>query len=172
MNKTKLAISFDPGVTHFGVAGVSYDGKMVGLEFHKTFDIRGDRGQPDPIKLEAALNEVLGRADIMQRKYSEQIWYVIEYQPPLATRSNPGLVRQNTYVEAFVEGWLRFGLQNVIKVAPSAVKRHFKFPKSECQYRSNKQFSMKLVKDMSGIPVNDHISDCVLNAVYCLREKV
>ena len=176
MENTKLAVSFDPGAAHFGVAGVSYSLSRTGdetveLEFQKTFDIRNDQGGPDPDKLLEALDDVELLVDSMEERHEtkgETLW-ANEYQPPLNTRSNPGLVRNNTYVEAFVDSWILNEGKEHRKVPPSAVKREFEFPRSESQYRSNKRFAMEIAKQLVKIPVNDHISDCVLNAVWCLR---
>jgi len=110
----------------------------------------------------------------MEEKYglSHQTLWVLEYQPPLATRANPGLVRQNTFVEAFLQCWMMTEGVRFRKVAPASVKRHFSFPKSEThqQYYSNKHVSKEKVREMlGGVRVNDHIADCVLNGVYALE---
>ena len=94
---TRLAVSFDPGPSHLGVAGISYRDNKPFLEFHKTFDIRcPPKGELGPYELLAAIDDVELHVGRMEEKYGlvgETLW-VLEYQPPLSTRSNPGLVRQ------------------------------------------------------------------------------
>ena len=95
MTTTQLAVSFDPGLSHLGVAGISYhEDCTVHLEFHKL----------SPDEFLAGIDEVellVGRMEEKYRKINETVW-VLEYQPPLATRANQGLVRQNIFVEAFI----------------------------------------------------------------------
>ena len=108
---------------------------------------------------------------VMEHKYkmeNETLW-VLEYQPPLATRQNPGLVRNNTFIEAFVQCWIMEQGFPFKKVAPASVKRHFNFPKAQYggQYHSNKRYSISQARlILGGMWVNDHIADCVLNGVY------
>ena len=93
---TRLAVSFDPGLSYLGVAGISYRDNKPFLEFHKTIDIRCPPiGEFGPIELLAAIDDFELHVGRMEEKYGlvgETIW-VLEYQPPLSTRSNPGLVR-------------------------------------------------------------------------------
>ena len=173
-NRRHLAVSFDPGMSNFGAAGISIccqTGKIT-LEFHKTYDIRGERGEPDPHKLSEALESVIAMANLTVENCPlieyPTLW-VIEYQPPLATLANPSLVRHLAFIEGFVISWLKMWGATWTKVSPSAVKKYFKFPKAKSQYRSNKEHAMKMARHLVGTSLNDHISDCVLNAVYGLR---
>ena len=119
--------------------------------------------------LEEEIDELVAQ---MERKYDKpnQTLWVVEYQPPLATRNNPGLVRNNTYVEAFIHAWIFKDGRVMKKVAPSAVKRHFQFPKTDLriQYMTNKRFSIQKAQSILGgvVKVNDHIADCVLYVLY------
>ena len=167
----RLVVSFDPGVSNFGVAGLSISDERTYLEFQKTFDIRGQVRDLDPEKLHEVLDEVDQLVGVMEHKYkmeNETLW-VLEYQPPLATRQNPGLVRNNTFIEAFVQCWIMEQGFPFKKVAPASVKRHFNFPKAQYggQYHSNKRYSISQARlILGGVWVNDHIADCVLNGVY------
>ena len=171
---TRLAVSFDPGVTHLGVAGISYRDNIPYIEFCSTYDIRTHRrGSLSADLLLGAIDEVELLVGRMEDKYGmdQKTLWVLEYQPPLATRENPGLVRQNTFVEAFIQSWLMSEGHKFRKVSPSSVKRHFEFPRSISQYKSNKQIAKEKVKEMLGVKVNDHVADCVLNAVYALENS-
>ena len=172
---TQLAVSFYPGLSHLGVEGISYhEDCSIHLEFHKTFDIRsGPSGKLSPDELLAGIDEVellVGRMEEKYKKINETVW-VLEYQPPLATRANPGLVRQNTFVEAFIQCWLMTEGVKYKKVSPSHVKKYFGFPRSPGnQYESNKRLSKEKVKSiLGGVRVNDHVADCVLNGSYALE---
>ena len=170
---TRLVVSIDPGVSNLGLAGISVneDFSIIKLEFKKTFNV-SINGKLDPDILFTTLeDEIDSLVSLMERRYDNKIQtlWVIEYQPPLNTRSNPGLVRNNTFVEAFIHSWLVSNGRKLKVVAPSSVKKRFNFPKRHDQYQSNKQFAIKTAKDLVNEQhLNDHIADCILNGLYGL----
>jgi len=173
MNDVKLVVSIDPGMANFGVAGISVIGDQVKLEYEQTFDIRGSHNELNVDRLKTILilveYEVIKMEQRHRTPHLSTLW-VVEYQPPLDTRNNPGLVRQNTFIEAFVQCWCIKEHYLYRKVAPAAVKNFFGFPKSSTnQYHLNKQVSKEKVRNLlGGRRVNDHIADCVLNGLYGL----
>ena len=175
MTTSQLAVSFDPGLSHLCVDGISYhEDCTVHLEFHRTFDIRcGPSGKLSPDELLAGIDEVellVGRMEEKYRKINETV-LVLEYQPPLATRANLGLVRQNTFVEAFIQCWLMTEGVRYKKVSPSLFMKYFGFPKSPGnQYGSNKRLSKEKVKSiLGGVRVNDHVADCILKGINAIE---
>ena len=171
---TRLVVSIDPGVANLGVAGLSMneDYTIIKLEFKKTFAVDDSHRKLDPEILFTVIEEEIDSlVTAMERRVKgiETLW-VLEYQPPLNTRSNPGLVRNNTFVEAFIHSWLVSNGRKLKVVAPSSVKKRFNFPvKSRSQYQSNKQFSIKIAKTLVGeASLSDHIADCILNGLYAV----
>lgn len=167
---SSVIISIDPGISHLAIViGKATDlGSEIKFEIisEKTANIGGSTC-PDPQKLVRVVEEIARQvADI-----PNPVW-VIEYQPPLNTFSNPGLVRKNTWVEAFFITWcLSKGFRYKV-VASSAVKSFFQFPKSEprSQYQSNKKNAVRIAEELIGQKVpNDHIADCILNGVYAFQ---
>jgi hypothetical protein len=172
---SKLAISFDPGVVHLGVAAVVIpEGDLPKMEWSKTWNVKGEKRSPDPI-LMLAMMEVIEEVEkeICEKRGIEDAMWVIEYQPPLNTVKNPGLVRMNTWVEAFLETWCRVKQKRVRIVASSAVKRKFSFPLvgRDRQYKANKVNGKKIAKALVACPkrgISEHVADCLLNGLYAL----
>jgi hypothetical protein len=181
----QLAVSFDPGVANLGVAGVVImpaEGgrpRVIELVFGDTFNITKGPSvrSPDIGLLSAVMSEIEERVHSMETAHGTRAVWVLEYQPPLGTRSNPGLVRANTWVEAFIETYCWLKGKPYRRVAPSAVKRAFWFPVAERgrQYKSNKASAVRIARDLVGpqapSTLNDHVADCVLNAIYALSKN-
>ena len=174
-----FVVSFDPGVVNLGVAGIlSEKGKSLKLDFYRTYNVKSDdlKGA-DRNKLFLMLEEIdaLIKATDYKRPYltwQKAIW-VVEYQPPLESLRNPGLVRSNTFVESFIIAWCMARDKQIHVVYPSAVKTHFDFPKTAKyrQYALNKQTTTRLVSGLLGVKgLNEHICDCVLNGAYFISK--
>ena len=129
MNGTKLVVSFDPGVANMGVAGISVKNDKATLEFQRTFDIRDVKGELSADKLLESIDNVERLVGIMEKRHNmenETLW-VVEYPPPLSTRANPGLVRQNTFVEAFIQCLIITEGVCLKMMVPEGVKKYFEF---------------------------------------------
>lgn len=187
-------VSFDPGTAHFAYTilhvshpesvGCLLPGAMLPLPAVRVVErgsgsVETPRRSPDPQMLEERLM-IIEKAIHDFGPELEELW-VIEYQPPLNTCSNPGLVRKNTYVEAFLETFCRLRHHNYKIVASSAVKRWFNFPKVDrgSQYQSNKRYAVELSRSIMKVEdaaesFDDHQADCILNALFavCTRDKV
>ena len=166
-----LIVSFDPGVVNFGVACLICDiHGNISLEYSETFNVKGRRSHEPSLMMEM-MTKVGGEVTRIETSINTDnptIW-VLEYQPPLATRSNPGLVRMNTWVEAFIETWLMLKEKPYRVIASSTVKKHFNFPVAarDTQYSSNKKHTILIATGIVGSRgLNDHIADCVLNGAY------
>ena len=98
---------------------------------------------------------------------------VVEFQPPLNTRTNCALVRWNSWIEGFVvaffsnKTWVNNAPAPVVYVHSSGVKRFFDI--SSGAHYVNKKLAIEraqcFVKDKSLIG-SDHAADCVLMAIY------
>lgn len=171
----QLAISFDPGVVHLGVAAVLIPkGGFPKMEWSKTWNVKGEKRSPDPILMLEMMEVIEGveREICGTKGVTDPVW-VIEYQPPLNTLRNPGLVRMNTWVEAFLETWCRVKRKHVRIVYSCAVKKKYSFPivGRGRQYRANKANVKKIVKALVACPkrgVSEHVADCLLNGLYAL----
>jgi hypothetical protein len=165
-----LLVSFDPGCTNLAVVVARMDGGIkagVDLLMQKVYNPSTKTHSPD-ISL---LSEMMDEIDEFVGHFNDgvPVLWVIEYQPPLNTCSNPGLVRKNTWVEAFLVTWCWNRKKDWKLVASSAVKKKFKFPRAErgSQYDSNKRFSVEAARKICPeLRHSDHLADCVLNAVY------
>ena len=117
---------------------------------------------------QAMLYEVDTYSRVLGVKKLQIVW-LIEYQPPLGVWRNPGLVRMNTYVEAFLKGWLTGRGGTVVCVHPASVKHFFRFPKSG--YAENKKMAIQIAQKVfgEGFPPIDHLADCAINTLYFLR---
>lgn len=92
---------------------------------------------------------------------------IVEYQPPLRTMANCGLVRINSWIEGFVTGYFSGDGYKVIKVFPSVVKKFWNVASGE--YHVNKRLAiLKAVEivDNPDLIDSDHVADCVLNGSY------
>jgi hypothetical protein len=165
-------ISFDPGTVHFGLCIFDViDGEITKIITTATVNVDSPNKSPDPIKLMDLMELMV----IPIINTDETILYVIEYQPPLNTLSNPGLVRKNTWVEAFLDTWAR--LHHIIPtyVYPASVKKYWNFPKltDNRQYKSNKTVSKELAQEKCrglDMVLDDHVSDCILNGLFLVNK--
>lgn len=166
-----LLVSFDPGANNLAVivASMKKEAKWsFNLLFQRVFRPSSKTASPDISLLNDMMNVVDG---YVMRQHAATVKWVIEYQPPLNTCSNPGLVRKNTWVEAFLVTWCVDHGKDWMMVASSAVKKRFKFPKAEKgrQYDSNKRYSIIMAKRICPeLRHSDHLADCVLNAFYAM----
>lgn len=97
---------------------------------------------------------------------------IVEYQPPLRTMANCGLVRSNSWVEGFVVGFFSGQGYPVEKVYPSTVKAFWKI--SSGDYNTNKRLSVIKAQEMvenNELITTDHVADCVLNGCYYYLEN-
>jgi Holliday junction resolvasome RuvABC endonuclease subunit len=170
-------VSIDPGTKNFGIAVLSIETNgQIKVIYNETVSLM-DESRINVLSISIALSDA--RIAIPQEHRGQETW-VIEYQPPINGFQNPGLIRKNSYVEGAVNMWI---CENRVQfhetVAPSAVKRHFKFPPAErgTQYRANKQRAVQLVKGIltpeqfDDIDLDEHGCDCVLNALYVHQKK-
>jgi hypothetical protein len=177
-----MVVSFDPGTTHLAyVVALAYV-EPEGVELYplkqEVLDVTSESRAPDPFLLDLMWASVMETVRVNYIHPVENCYIFIEYQPPLNTLSNPGLVRKNTWVEAYLETRARHcGIEYSI-VASSAVKKWFRFPHVDKarQYVSNKKVSVEMAKMFLTGPLsmrmNDHIADCILNAVYGITKEL
>jgi hypothetical protein len=165
-------ISFDPGVSNFGVAILVQCGDKLALKRAWVFNVcSASSRQPDVNKLKSALDVVSAyMAGNLIASLPRQ--WAMETQPAIG---NASVVRANSFVESFVISWLIFGCgaNDIMRLSPAAVKRHFDFPVVERgkQYRSNKKSAIILAKKLVAIEekISDHVADCILNAIYAVE---
>jgi hypothetical protein len=178
---SEIYVSFDPGTVNLGVAVIEVSPRLQKprLCWAHCVGVDGERS-PEPLLVFKFLEMVERAVDDVYQKLTQivgpditEVW-VIEYQPPLATRSNPGLVRKNTWVESAIVTWAFCHSHCWLTVAPAAVKGYFQFPRVESgnQYYSNKRFAKEKAAEMlqSDRLLNEHVSDCVLNALYVSKK--
>ena len=182
--ESALVVSFDPGTANLAhiIAKVSQapwlESPTLELWEAAVSNVSTRAHSPDITRLLDLVRRIeLSVAAALEsyKMLPTSVIWVIEYQPPLNTLSNPGLVRKNTWVEAFLQTYAHVKDHAVSIVASSAVKQWFRFPKVERsrQYASNKTFAIEAATQFLGanrIP-NDHVADCVLNAIYAVASR-
>lgn len=110
-------------------------------------------------------NEIIEIENLLEK--GDKPVVIIEYQPPLRTMANCGLVRINSWIEGFVIGYFSGREYNVIKVYPSVVKKFWNVASGE--YHVNKRLAIMKAAEMIDNPEkidSDHIADCILNGCY------
>jgi hypothetical protein len=178
----KHYLTIDPGLKHlaFCLVRVWTQGPdkelKVRLVWEHVYDVSGQVNPDKDIarRVFIEVGQILGKR-ITEGLVIDQV--LVEFQPPLATRANPALVRWNTWVEAYAVSF--FHHTTVLPEIPvsyihsAAMKRRFDI--STGQYHLNKQMSCQKARsfvDDPGVIKNDHQADCVLMAVFEFLKKI
>lgn len=169
--RPRLCISFDPGVNNLGVAILDLSSTPPKLVAHQTWNVTGEDHRCDAGKLYENLFDVM--ADEPGRPRIE--WMVTEDQPVIPGCGSVRVTRNNSFVQGGLEvaAVAFIDRKKIIKVSPSAVKRHLKA--NTGQYASNKRVAIEkayeLLQDPSVKGLNDHEADAILDVFYCLETK-
>jgi hypothetical protein len=168
-------ITVDPGLKNLAICLVQVwtegptSETQAQLLYNKIFDLSG---KPNPNKERArivfpqAAHEI---AQIIGQKSIAIEQVLIEFQPPLATRANPALVRWNTWVEAYAVAFFAhcpiLPPIPITYVHPSSVKRHFDITSGI--HHVNKSLALARARCFLQGPLKtDHEADCVLMAIF------
>ena len=177
----EFIVSIDVGVKNLGVAIFRRDGFVRPMRLYilraQVYDFSERQDKKPGFDYERMAKVMKGILDIAPWQNTTVI---IERQGAFGYR---GAVRNNSFVEGLLVGLASERGLPVEFADPSAIKRHFEFPKSTKkaqQYALNKRFVCMLVAQRwQNIPTHiftsDHICDAILNAIYVVestsREK-
>jgi hypothetical protein len=174
-----IVMAIDPGVRNLALAilffgDINYPPVLIGTA---TWNIKS---RETKVSLGDAMENVMSdinlviRTNIKMKYPSQDIIIIVEYQPPLNTRENPNLVRENTYVEAFITGFSRADDLPLVVIAPAAVKKWLTNGLTEdykrtlpSGYKGNKKMVIDVANQIFGTELkSDHICDAALLGVY------
>lgn len=168
----EFIVSIDVGVKNLGVAIFRRDGFVKPMRLYilraEVYDFSERRDKRPGIDYEEMARVISGVFDFAPFKHTTVI---VERQGAFGYR---GAVRNNSFVEGLLVGLASERGLPVEFADPSAIKRHFEFPKSsrrQQQYALNKRFACMLIAQRwPSIPTHifssDHICDAILNAIY------
>jgi hypothetical protein len=169
--KTFLAI--DPGLknTGFVLQRVKRDrmGKAQSDILFRTVEDLSGKVNPDMERARVVFGGVFETAlKILKDRGFTLDKVLIEFQPPLNTRTNPALVRWNSWIEGYAVSFFQtVALAPVFYVHSSCVKRFFDIATGN--YGMNKRLVIRTAKEYLTTPAlvkTDHEADCVLMAIY------
>lgn len=157
------ALCVDPGLKNCGTAivDVFHDQSRVHrvcLGYHHVFDLSGT-SNPDLGKA-AHMTEVL--VDVMKERGTGDC--LVEFQPAINAPHTCGLIRNNSWVEAFVCGSLIQAGKTVTMVYPNHLKWFMDI--SAKTHYANKRLVLEKAREYVKEDISDHEADCVIMAVY------
>ena len=167
-------LSIDPGLKHtatvityvyFSPKGKSVD--CVEVVWSHVWDLSGDVN-PSPPHAQTMMEAVMPKIDMYHVTD-----FVIEFQPPINTRTNPALVRWNSWVEAYVVGYLASKGHQTVYSHPNSVKQYFQIAAKS--HYANKELSIMKAQEYTIInrgDLSDHETDCVLMAIMHVGKTV
>jgi hypothetical protein len=173
-------LSVDPGLKHtcFVLMKITKNEEgytSVNVLWKKVYDLSG-KVNPCPDKAHSMMINVYCETEHLWAESDAEghkRLVLVEFQPPLNTRTNPALVRWNSWVEAFVVSYFRTEPEFLVDYAhPNGVKRHFDIRSGD--YHTNKSLALirarTLVKDAHSVK-SDHEADCVLIGAWYFNVK-
>jgi hypothetical protein len=169
-----LYLAVDPGLQHtaFVLLEIRREGPSREIHVYNLWSmVASMKGELNPDKerartvCQAALH---GLQTVLDQSGKQLNTILVEFQPPLNTRTNPALVRWNCWIEGYIVAFFQAALPMipVLYAHSSAVKRFFDIASG--QYSVNKSLSLAKANSFLGThPVKtDHEADCVLMGVY------
>lgn len=169
----------DPGLKNCGVVlveveGVGPEGRVQAtILWSRVMNLSG-KVNPDKDKALAMFKDmyraVYGTLGKMGKILDKVL---VEFQPPLATRANPALVRWNSWVEAYTVGffqekdWPLNVKVPVVYIHSGPLKRHFDITTGS--HYQNKSLALGKARSFLADPETletDHEADCVLMGIY------
>lgn len=178
-----ILVGIDPGITNLAASFILVRSteKPIPLGF-VTWDVSQNKGRLLPEALAAVTQDIkqIIRYYTAEAYYSwpslsaacPQVRWVIEYQPPINVKQNPALIRNNTYVEAYLSAVAGSELAIVM---PASVKVWLLGCKAPSTYRSNKQLAIASIKEIYpsiDMGKEDHWCDGLLNSMFWYFKSV